>query len=298
MGIGTRMWPRMAGRSLVFRLVRGVVSAIAASYLLAVGALWYWQATFIFQPSAVVGVTPRDLGVAFEQVALPIGRDHLAGWWVPAGNPQTATLLYLHGNANNVSANAQQVVRFHNAGVNVFIFDYRGYGESTGGPPREKLVYEDADRAWTYLVSERRLSPGTIAIYGHSLGSAVAVDLASRHPEAGALIVEGVLTSIADLANEMAVGSFVPVRLILTERFDAISKIESVHIPTLILEGDSDRPVRARRLFDSAREPKQLVLIPGGGHEDSAEMNPKVYFGALDSFLSRYHLRPEPAIVK
>jgi alpha-beta hydrolase superfamily lysophospholipase len=288
----------MARRSRAFRLVRGLISAIAATYLLIVSALWYWQATFIFRPSPVVDATPGDSGVAFTKVALPIGSGQLAGWWVPAGNPQTATLLYLHGNANNVGANAQETVRFHNAGLNVFIFDYRGYGESTGGPPREKLVYEDADRAWTYLVSERRISPATIAIYGHSLGSAVAVDLASRHPEAGALIIEGVLTSIADVANEMGAGSVLPVRLILTERFDAISKIGSVHIPTLILEGDSDRPLRARRLYDAARDPKQLALIPGGGHEDSAEMNPQVYFGALHSFLSQYRLISEPTTVK
>jgi alpha-beta hydrolase superfamily lysophospholipase len=288
----------MARRSLAFRLVRGLIFAVAVTYLLIVGALWYWQATFIFRPSPIVDATPGDSGVTFAKVALPIGGGQLAGWWVPAENPPTATLLYLHGNANNVGANAQEVVRFHSAGLNVFIFDYRGYGESTGGPPREKLMYEDADRAWTYLVSERRISPATIAIYGHSLGSAVAVDLASKHPEAGALIIEGVLTSIADLAQEMGVGSVVPVRLILTERFDAISKIGSVHIPTLILEGDSNRPLRARRLYDSARDPKQLALIPGGGHEDSAEMNPKVYFGALNSFLSQYRLRSEPTTVK
>jgi alpha-beta hydrolase superfamily lysophospholipase len=288
----------MARRSLAFRLVRGLISAIAATYLLIVSALWYWQATFIFRPSPVVDATPGDLGVTFARVALPIGGGQLAGWWVPAENPQTATLLYLHGNANNVGANAQEVARFHNAGLNVFIFDYRGYGESTGGPPREKLVYEDADRAWTYLVSERRISPATIAIYGHSLGSAVAVDLASRHPEAGVLIIEGVLTSIADVANEMWVGAVLPVHLILTERFDAISKIGSVHIPTLILEGDSDRPLRARRLYDAARDPKQLVLIPGGGHEDSAEKNPKFYFDALDSFLSRYRLKSESTTAK
>ena len=288
----------MARRSLAFRLVRGLILAVAVTYLLIVGALWYWQATLIFRPSPIVDATPGDSGVTFAKVALPIGGGQLAGWWVPAENPQTATLLYLHGNANNVGANAQEVVRFHRAGLNVLIFDYRGYGESTGGPPREKLMYEDADRAWTYLVSERRISPATIAIYGHSLGSAVAVDLASKHPEAGALIIEGVLTSIADLANEMGVESVVPVRLILTERFDAISKIGSVHIPTLILEGDSDRPLRARRLYDSARDPKQLALISGGGHEDSAEMNPKVYFGALNSFLSQYRLRFEPTTVK
>jgi len=284
----------VAQRSLAFRLVRGFISTIVAVYLLVVLALWYWQASFIFQPSPIVAVTPGDSGVTFAKVALPIAGGQLAGWWVPAQSPQTATLLYLHGNANNVGANAEQVVRFHNAGLNVFIFDYRGYGQSTGGPPREKLVYEDADRAWTYLVSERRISPATIAIYGHSLGSAVAVDLASKHPEAGALIIEGVLASIADLANDMGVGAVLPVRLILTERFDAISKIGSVRNPTLILEGDADRPVRARRLYDAAREPKQLAIIPGGGHEDSAEKNPTVYFGALDAFLSRYYLRPEP----
>lgn len=288
----------MARRSLAFRLIRRLIFAIAATYFLSVGALWYWQATFIFRPSAIVDATPGDSGVTFVKVPLPIGGGQLAGWWVPAENPQTATLLYLHGNANNMGANAQEVVRFHSAGLNVFIFDYRGYGESTGGPPREKLVYEDAERAWAYLVSERRISPATIAIYGHSLGSAVAVDLASKHPEAGALIIEGVLTSIADLAREMGVGSVVPVRLILTERFDAISKIRSVHIPTLILQGDSDRPLRARRLYEATRDPKQLVLIPGGGHDDSAEMNPNVYFGALDSFLSQYRLRTEPTTVK
>ena len=283
----------MPRRSLVFRVVRGLIFAIAATYLLIVGALWYWQASFIFRPSPTVDVTPGDLGVTFTKVTLPIGSAKLAGWWVPSEDAQAATLLYSHGNANNVGANAQEVVRFHKAGLNVFIYDYRGFGESTGGPPRERLAYEDAERAWTYLVSERRIPPATIAIYGHSLGSAVAVDLASKHPEAGALITEGVLTSIPDVADAMGAGRFLPVRLIVTERFDAISKIGSVRVPTLILEGESDRPVIARRLYDAAREPKQLCLIPGGGHEDSAEVNPPVYFGALNTFLSQHRLRPE-----
>ena len=147
-------------------------------------------------------------------------------------------------------------------------------------------------------MAERGIAPATIVIYGHSLGSAVAVNLASQHPEAGALITEGVLTSIADIADGMGAARFLPVRLILTERFDAISKIGSVHIPTLILEGESDRPVMARRLYDAARDPKQLALIPGGGHEDSAEMNPTAYFGALNSFLSRYRLKSEPTSVR
>ena len=288
-----RLTQDMARRSLAFRLIYRLTAAIAAIYLLIVGALWYWQASFIFQPSPIVDATPADFGVRFAKIVLPIGGSRLTGWWVPAENPQAATLLYMHGNANNVGANAQEVVGFHRAGLNVFIFDYRGYGESTGGPPREQLAYEDAERAWTYLVSERRISPATIAIYGHSLGSAVAVDLASKHPEAGALVVEGVVLSIADIASEMRVGRVLPVRLILTERFDAISKIGSVRIPTLILEGGDDRPLRAQRLYDTARDPKQLAIIPGGGHEDSAGMNPTAYFGALNSFLLKYRLRSD-----
>ena len=283
----------MARRSLTFRLARGLIAAIAGVYLLIVSALWYWQASFIFQPSPVVDTTPGDLGVKFEKVALPISGGQVAGWWVPSQDPQAATLLYSHGNATNIGTNAEGVVRFQKAGFNVFIYDYRGYGESTGGPPREKLTYEDAERAWTYLVAERRIAPATIVIYGHSLGGVVAIDLASRHADAGALIVESTLTSIADLADGMRVGRLLPVRLILTERFDALSRISAVHVPTLILQGQEDTShlSMGQRLYDAANDPKQRVVIPSGGHNDSAEMNPTAYFGALNEFLSRLHLR-------
>src|SRR5678816_2786787 len=230
----------MARRSLTVRLIRGFIAAIAAAYLLIVSALWYWQASFIFQPSPVVDTTPGDLGVKFEKVALPISGGQVAGWWVPSQDPQAPTLLYSHGNAGNVAANVQGVVRFQKAGLNVFIYDYRGYGQSTGGPPRERRAYEDAERAWTYLVAERRIAPATIVIYGHSLGGVVGIDLASKHADAGALIAESTLTSIADLADGMQLGRLLPVRLILTERFDALSKIRAVHVPTLILQGQED----------------------------------------------------------
>jgi len=279
----------MARRSLTVRLLRGLIAAIAAAYLLIICALWYWQASFIFLPSPVVDTTPGDLGVKFEKVALPIGGGQVAGWWVPSQDPQAATLLYSHGNATNVGANAEGVVRFQKAGFNVFIYDYRGYGESTGGPPREKLAYEDAERAWTYLVAERRIAPATIVIYGHSLGGVVAIDLASKHADAGALITESTLTSIADLADGMPVATLLPVRLILTERFDALSRIRAVHVPTLILQGQEDTThlTMGQRLYEAANDPKQRAVIPGGGHNDSAAVNPTAYFAALNGFLSR-----------
>ena len=277
-------------RSPAFRLLRALLAGIAALYLLIVGTLWYAQTKILFHPSSMVNATPAGSGVKFMEVMLPLQGDHLSGWWVPSEDPGARTLLYFHGNAGNVGVNVDQVLRLRSTGLNVFIIDYRGYGHSTGGPPREKLAYQDAERAWNYLVAERNIPPAHIALYGHSLGGAVAIDLASKHPDAGALITEGTLTSIADRADG-TYAAYLPVRLIVTERFDSLSKIRSIHLPKLILHGASDTmapPVMAQRLYDAAPDPRQIALIPGGGHEDSAVANPAAYFGALNAFLKQY----------
>ena len=279
-------------RSLAFRVVRALLATVVCLYLLVAAVIWYGQTTILYHPRKTLSVTPADLGLTFDAVRLPLNGDRLAGWWVPSKLPNAATLLYLHGNAGNVSANADQVRRLADTGLSIFIFDYRGYGESTGGPPRERLVYEDAERAWTYLVRERRIQPSDVAIYGHSMGGAVAIDLASRHPDAGGLITESTFPSIVDAADG-TLFTWLPLRLIVTERFDAASRIRSVRVPKLILHGEADTmiPVRlARRLYDAAADPKQLAVIAGGDHEGSAEVNAAAYFAALNGFLRKYHL--------
>ena len=281
-------------RSLAFRLVRGLFAGIAICYLLLTAAIWYAQTKILYHPSHSVDSTPRDAGVPFDDVKLPLKGDQLAGWWVPSDAPKARTLLYLHGNAANVAANQDHVLRLRDSGLNVFIIDYRGYGHSTGGPPRESLLYEDAERAWEYLVAERHIPPRHIVIYGHSLGGAVAVKLASSHPEAGALITEGTYTSIADMADG-SFAAYLPLRLILTERMDSISKIGSLPLPKLIIHGDADTmvpPSMAQRLYNAAADPKQIAMIPGGGHENSAVVNATAYFAALNGFLSQYDLKP------
>ena len=281
-------------RSLAFRLIRALFTGIAICYLLLTGAIWYAQTKILYHPSSRVDRNPGDSGAQFDNVTLPLKGDQLAGWWVPSQAPHARTQLYLHGNAANVAANLDQVMRFRNNGLNVFIIDYRGYGRSTGGPPRENLLYEDAERAWEYLVVERKIRPADIVIYGHSVGGAVAIHLASNHPEAGALITEGAFTSIADMANGSP-AAYLPLRRILTERFDSISRIGSLHLPKLIIHGDADTmvpPLMARHLYDAAPNPKQLAMIPGGGHEDSAESNAAAYFAALNAFLAQYVLKP------
>jgi fermentation-respiration switch protein FrsA (DUF1100 family) len=272
--------------------VRTVLATLACLYVLVVAAIWYAQTRILYHPRPSLDVTPADLGLTFEPVRLALNGDRLAGWWVPSKIPQAATLLDLHGNAGNMSANANQVGRLAGTGVNIFIFDYRGYGESTGGPSRERLVYEDAERAWTYLVRERRIRPSDVVIYGHSMGGAVAIDLASRHADAGGLITESTFPSIVDAADG-TVFAWLPLWLIVTERFDAASRVRSIRVLKLILHGEADTmiPVRlAHRLYEAAADPKQLAVIAGGGHEDPAEVNPVAYFAALNGFLRQYHL--------
>jgi pimeloyl-ACP methyl ester carboxylesterase len=273
---------------LAFRLVRALFAGIAICYFLLTGAIWYAQTKILYHPSSSVDATPGDSGEPFDNITLPLKGDQLAGWWVPSQAPQPRTLLYLHGNAANVAANLDHVLRLRNTGLNVFIIDYRGYGRSTGGPPRENLLYEDAERAWKYLVAERKIQPAHIVIYGHSVGGAVAINLACNHPEAGALVTEGAFTSIADMANGSP-AAYLPLRLILTERFDSISRMGSLHLPKLIIHGDADTmvpPLMARRLYDAAPNPKQIAMIPGGGHENSAVVNATAYFDALNAFLA------------
>jgi len=141
------------------------------------GAIWYAQTKILYHPSSRVDATPGDSGEPFDNITLPLKGDQLAGWRVPSQAPQQRTLLYLHGNAANVAANLDHLLRLRNTALNVFIIDYRGYGRSTGGPPRENLLYEDAERAWKYLVEERKIQPAHIVIYGHSVGGALAINL-------------------------------------------------------------------------------------------------------------------------
>jgi alpha-beta hydrolase superfamily lysophospholipase len=281
-------------RSRWLRLIIGVLAVMLAAYVGLSAAIWYEQARIIFQPSRTVDATPADFGAPFEPVDLPLGGDRLAGWWLPAEAPRARTLLYLHGNAGNIGVNASHAVRLRNAGLNVFIFDYRGYGDSTGGPPRERLACEDAERAWTYLVQERQLAASEIVIYGRSLGGAIAIDLASKHPDAGALIAESAFPSIIDATDGRLV-AYLPLGLIVTERFDSVSKARTIRVPKLILNGAADTtltPPMAQRLYATAAEPKRLALIPGGHHDDLASVNPVAYFHALNDFLGSLDLKP------
>ena len=269
------------------------VSAIAAAYLAICVYMWNTQREHIFEPTLLLQTTPDRLGMKFEELRIPVGsgadRGELQAWWLPADRENAETLLYLHGNDRNIGNNLEHALRLHNYGFNLLLPDYRGFGNSNGGSPSEAKVYEDAEAAWQYLVRKRGVSPGKIIIYGHSLGGAVAIDLAVRHPEAAGLIAESTFTSMTDMGR--LTYPLLPVDWLLNQRFDSLKKITQLKIPVLLIHGtwDSRVPVEmSQRLFDAAPQPKELVLIRGGEHSNSAAVGLVEYHNAVTDFVRRY----------
>jgi len=258
------------------------------------------QGKFIFFPARAIETTPKDFQLGYQDVVLPIptktgAAETVHGWWIPAlersvnRRESGKVLLYLHGNGLNVGANVEHANRFHRLGLSVFLIDYRGYGKSQGDFPSESRVYEDAQLAWDYLVKQRGIKPSQIYIYGHSLGGAIAIDLAVRHPEAAGLIVEGSFTSARAMVDFQAgVYRVFPIDLLLTQRFDSIAKVDRLQMPVLFIHGIADTVVptqMSKKLFDAAPEPKQLYIVPDGGHNNSAQIGGAEYLLRVRQFL-------------
>lgn len=195
-----------------------------------------------------------------------------------------ATLLFLHGNAGNISHRYEIIGDFVQLPANVLIIDYRGYGKSEGRPSEEGL-YADARAAWDYLTTARGVPASRIVIFGESLGGAVAIDLASKTNACG-LVVQSSFTSIADMAGEVL--PFVP-RFAIRTKMDSLSKIASVSCPKLFIHSQADEivPYRlGRRLFDAARAPKEFYEVKGASHNLMYEIGGAPYYEALRTFIN------------
>ena len=294
------------------RILKILAIFLVCFYLVAVGFVYLRQSHFLFLPGIPIRITPIDFGAAFEKIDVPCVRgcmqgDNLTGWWLAppdaAPKPTAAdvsskpdagagksgqVLLYLHGNAGNIGDNAAHVVRLNRLGPGVFIFDYRGYGESHGPFPTEARVDEDAESAWSYLTQQRHIDSSQIIIYGHSLGSGIALDLALHHPEAAGLIMESGYTSVLDMAKRSPFFRWFPLELLLNQRFDSISKVTYLKVPVLFIHGTDDTlipPEMSRQLYAAAPSPKKLLLIEGGEHDNSAAVGGERYLGPVGEFL-------------
>lgn len=283
----------MINKTNRLRVITVAVLGVSLLYASACVYLWATQKQLIFQPTYVLQTTPDRMGLPFEELHIPSGtggeRGELDAWWIPAAHGGATTLLYLHGNDRNIASNVTHVQRLHDLGYNVLMTDYRGFGRSSGGQPSEAKVYEDAESTWQYLLMQRGIKPRKLFIYGHSLGGAVAIDLATHHPDSAGLIVESTFTSMQAMGEHRY--GFLPIAWLLNQRFDSLQKLPQLKIPLLIIHGTWDKEVPAEmsiQLYAAAHEPKLLTLIEGGGHSNSGSIGWVEYRDAMNSFIGKY----------
>jgi uncharacterized protein len=265
---------------------------VGCFYGLACGLLYTFQNRFLFVPTQTIEQTPAKYGLTYKAVWLPIGDqgNRLYAWWIPAQSKTAPTVLYCHGNGHNVGEVSELASRFHKMGLSVFAFDYRGYGKSEGEFPSETAIYADAERAWDYLIKDQKIPPEKIVIYGHSLGGAIAINLATQHPNAGGLIVQSSFTTALEMAKRNWWTAIVPVNVLMNQRFESISKVSQLQMPVLYLHGTADTLIpfeMSQRLFEKTRSPKQLKLFPGAGHNDLPEVGGAVYNQSVKDFVIR-----------
>jgi uncharacterized protein len=271
-----------------------LLATLALAYLAFLLLLRLSESRLLYAPGSSRTLTPARpaLGLAPERVEIASGDGvTLVAWVIRAPPADTAGrwLLICHGNAGNLSdaGRPEHYAGLRALGLNLLAFDYRGYGES-GGSPSEAGLYRDAEAAYEYLRNTLGVPAERIVLFGHSLGSAVAVELATRVPAAG-LVLDGALISVIARAQE--VYPYVPVRWIASSRFASIEKIGRVEIPKLFLHARRDDVVpiaHGRRLYDAAPPPKTFVAL-AGGHGDAFEADSAVYFGAIGRFLETLH---------
>ena len=278
---------------------RRAVAALLATLLAASSAGCAWldtkQRRMIFNPTAEIAGTPEDFNLQYDEVWIPVNAktpagpaiEHLHGWWIPAANADAPAMLYLHGNGWNIGDSAYNTARLQRMGLSILAIDYRGFGRSEGGFPSESQVYEDAEAAWSYLKT-REPDARKRYLYGHSLGGAVAIDLAVKSPDAAGLIVESAFTSMPDMGRHGSWLRHLPLDWIVTQRFDSLAKIGRLGMPVLFIHGTADDVIpheMSHRLYEAAPQPKRLVLIPNAGHSSIAVVGLAQYRRAVQEFV-------------
>ena len=240
----------------------------------------------LYHPSREFRGTPADLGLPYEWVALETADGaRLSAWWVPADSPR-GVLLFCHGNAGNISDRLDSIRIFNRLGLSLFIFDYRGYGKSSGSPS-EQGTYRDAEAAWNYLIQIRQKDPHEIVVFGRSLGGPIAASLSQVH-KPQALILESTFISLQEAARDRLPGFFV--KLFAPDQYRTLRYLTRVHCPVLILHSRKDEIIPFRHgeaLYAAASEPKEFVEIHGSHNRGFLDSQP-LYEAALDSFLSKY----------
>lgn len=265
-------------------IVKGLALLVLVWIALAVLA-WLFQRKLIYFPMRHPVPSIRSFVATGEDVSFPTEDGiRLDGWFLPSEDGvEGAAMLVFNGNAGDRSFRLPLALALARSGYSVLLFDYRGYG-GNGGSPSESGLIADARAARAYLAGRPDVDPDRIVYLGESLGSAVAVGLAAEHPPA-ALVLRSPFTSLAQLGRHHF--PILPVRLLIRDRFASIDRIGSVSCPVLVVAGDADRIVPigySRKLFEAARQPKRLAVIPGADHNDAALLDGERFLDEVARF--------------
>jgi fermentation-respiration switch protein FrsA (DUF1100 family) len=279
------------------RLSRVLVLAVACVVAIAVTlmAIWAAQRRLIYFPMGGVP-SAADFGTHVTAVSFPTadGLD-LNAWWFPAAmSPPRATVLVFNGNAGNRAYRVPLAEALRRRGFHVLLVDYRGFGGNPG-MPTERGLAADSRAAYTYVATRADVDASRLVYFGESLGSAVAVDLASERPPS-ALILRSPFTSMVDIGRHHY--PLLPVRWLLRDRFAPIDRIGRIRSPILVIAGDRDSIVpleHSRRLYDAAGSPKALKVIRGADHNDDELLAGDEMIEAIVEFIARYVAVPSQA---
>ncbi|MDH5409163.1 MAG: alpha/beta hydrolase [Gammaproteobacteria bacterium] len=258
--------------------------------------VYFIQASLIFFPDKSdrhVYSNPEKLGLKYQDVYLstPDG-ERIHGWFIP-NHKTPVTVLFSHGNAGNIADRLDSIKIFHELGLSIFIYDYRGYGKSTG-EPSEKGTYLDNRTAWEYLVKDKKVSPKHIVVFGRSLGAAMASQL-STQLKPGAVILESAFTSIPDMAANLY--PFLPIRWLSRFKYNNSKHVKNLSSPLLVIHSKDDEMIpfaHGEKLFEHAKVPKQFLTL-SGGHNDGFMQSYADYSIGLQSFLREHISDYQPA---
>jgi len=266
-----------------------LILTAAGVYAVLLLAVYFGQSSLLYLPgipSRELTANPRDIGLAHEEVRLVTADGvRLHGWYIPASRAR-GTLLFFHGNAGNISHRLESLQIFHQLGLNVLIFDYRGYGRSEG-QPSEPGTRQDARAAWRYLVDTRGESPQRIVLFGRSLGGALAAWLAS-HEQPGALILESTFISVPELAADLY--WWLPARWLARLQYRTRDYLAGVRCPVQVIHSRQDEIIPYRHgqsLYEAAHPPRTFLELRGD-HNTGFIISGDTYIQGLDSFLSTH----------
>lgn len=249
--------------------------------------IYYIQSSLIYYPNMPgrnLAATPEAIGLNYQDVVFN-SEDNikLHGWFIPNDNA-IGTVLFFHGNAGNISHRLESIAIFNHLGLNVFIIDYRGYGQSEG-KTTEGGTYHDAEAAWKYLRDTRNISAQQIIIFGRSLGASIAAWLAEKHTPA-ALIIESGFTSVPSMAKRIY--PLLPVHWFTHFRYETVKYVAMAACPVLVAHSKDDEIIpfdEGIEIFDAAAEPKSFLEMRGG-HNDGFMTSGSTYRNSLRSFIN------------